>query len=264
MLGSLVVSASILTASLPPLDKVALREAMRTDRGAPGVAPPAGRLFRIEVPFVNGAKRTMSTFQSPARWVYSYKRGQLELIIGLGQITPANYDRFALQGLDKLPPLQTLVFDSQEVRMETLFELDNEASLQSPLNRNSASGYTQTLGDRTKVYSFGVATPYVENGPSGLPTGFLPLNIHKIENVRQRDLQYLVKPLRLVIEGETTALGHGSSVFCGAWAGSLHAGHVNDLKLLAVDARQCFMSARLTRITVVGRKDVVLASWPRN
>ena len=125
MLGS-IGFALALSANTVALDAVALKQAMETASAAPATAagPAVGQSFRVEIPFVDGRKRNMATFQSPARWVYDYRREQLDLIIGLGEITPANYDGFAPQGLDRLPPLQTFVFNSREMKTQTLFSLD--------------------------------------------------------------------------------------------------------------------------------------------
>lgn len=278
MLGSLLFAAAIMVSpprlpdaqatvgEAPPrppgaFDKAALRQAMEGSQAAPA----AGQTFRIEIPFVDGRKRNMPTFQSPARWVYDYRREQLDLIIGLGEITPVNYDGFDAQGLDKLPPLQTFVFDSRESRTQSLFNVEN-ATRGSDMKAGQESGYRGyglVMGDRSRVSSFGLAAPYAENGPSALPRGFRPLSIHSIKQLPTRQLKSVVDRLILVIEGETTDLGQRPPVFCGQWKGNLRARQINDTLLVAVDANQCFVTARITKVTVMGRAGAVLASWPR-
>lgn len=273
MLGSMLFAAAISAgaarlpgppmagAAGPVLDKAALRQAM----AGSGPAPAIGQSFRIEIPFVDGRKRNMPTLQSPARWVYDYRREQLDLIIGLGEITSVNYSGFEAQGLDRLPPLQTFVFDSRELRTETLFNAEN-ATRGSEIKAGQESGYrgySLGLGHRSKVSSFGLAAPYTENGPSALPQGFRPLSIHSVKNLPARQLRSVVDRLTLVIEGETTDLGQTPSVFCGQWKGNLKARQINDTLSVAVDSNQCFVTARVTRVTVMGRESTVLASWPR-
>jgi hypothetical protein len=262
MLASLAFAAAV--SATPLLDRSDLRHSMEAARSAPAAAPRAGEKFRVSLPFVDGEKRNMRTFQSPARWTYDFKHQTLELTIGLGEISQANYDRFAPQGLDKLPPLQTFVFDTAERTQRTIFKDDHrytDAGERVKGKDTGWIGYTMISGNASTVSSYGLAAPFVEGGPSALPAGFRPLTIHRMK-MQPKEVRSMVETLSLIVEGETTDLGQTPSVFCGAWSGLLQASQVNDKLNIAVKADQCFVTAKINRVLVIGR-DGVLASWPR-
>ena len=262
MLVGLAFAAMLSTAA--PLDRSDLRHAMEAARSAPAAAPPAGQRFRVSLPFVDGDKRNMRTFQSPARWTYDYRRQTLELSVALGEINPANYDHFAPQGLDRLPPLQTFVFDATERTRHVTFKEDHRVNAAGEPVKGFDEGwmgYTLIDGKASTVSSYGLAAPFVEGGASALPEGFRPLNIQRIK-MPSREARSLVDNLTLVVEGETTDLGQTPSVFCGAWSGRLLAPQINDKLQIQVKADQCFVTAKITKVLVVGPNGV-LASWPR-
>lgn len=263
MLGSLLLAAALF-ADTAPLDAVALKAAIKGAQQQPAVAP-VGRAFRIEIPFVDGRKRDVLTFQSPARWVYDYKRDQLDLIIGPGEITALNYDQFSAQGLDKLPPLQSYVFDSRQVTNEINFNIDNNTKARARDNDDLGDGRGDRYerGLRSWVSSFAIAAPYDEKGVSGLPGGMKPLAIHRVENLPQRELRRFVSHMSLVLEGEVTELGQKPPAFCGGFHGGVTSRALTNSESFAIRARQCFVTARIDRVIVM-RNDEVLAVWPRS
>jgi hypothetical protein len=272
MLGSLTFAAVLSTAvgaldaaprDAPPLDAAQLKAAMQETKEA-AKAAQVGRAFRIEIPFVDGRKRDAPTFQSPARWVYDFKHDQLDLIIGPGEVTPSNYDQFAPQGLDKLPPLQSFVFDSRQVTNETAFTIDNrtKAHQMDAGALSDGRGDGQAIGKRSWLYSFAIAVPYDEKGVSGLPTGFKPLSIHKVDHLPQRELRRYVSHMTLVLEGEITDLGQQPPTFCGGFQGGVTSKFMTGDELISLHAKQCFVTARIDKVTVM-RGGETLASWPR-
>lgn len=262
MLGGLLFAAALSTSDAP-LDTITLKSAMEGARQA-RAAQPVGRKFRIEIPFVNGRKRNIPTFQSPARWVYDYKHDQLDLIIGPGEVTPTNYDQFAPQGLDKLPPLQSFVFDSHEVTNETSFTIENQtkAHKMEPGTLADGRGDSVDLGTRSWLYSFAIAVPYAEKGVSGLPAGFKPLKIHKVEHLPERELRRYVSRMTLVLEGEITDLGQRPPTFCGGFRGAVTSKLITGDQSISIHAKQCFVTARIDKVTVM-RGGEMLASWPQ-
>jgi hypothetical protein len=262
MLGSILFATALIAADTP-LDADDLKAAMQGDRQAGAIAP-VGRPFRIEIPFVDGRKRDVRTFQSPARWVYDYKRSQLDLIIGPGEITPINYDQFAPQGLSQLPPLQSFVFDSRQITDMTSFNIDNQTKAQNRANDGLGDGRGDAYeaGTVSRVTSFALAVPYDAKGVSGLPDGMKPLAIHKVPRLPQHELRRFVGHMSLVLEGETTDLGQKPPTFCGAFRGGVQSQVRADREMFSIFSKQCFVTARLTKVTVL-RGNEVLASWPR-
>lgn len=262
MLGSLILAAALF-ADAAPLDATGLKAAIKGAQQAPTVAP-VGRSFRIEIPFVDGRKRDVMTFQSPARWVYDYKRDQLDLIIGPGEITALNYDQFSAQGLDKLPPLQSYVFDSRQVTNEINFNIDNKTKARDRDNDDLGDGRGDRYerGLRSWVYSFAIAAPYDEKGVSGLPGGMKPSVIHRVENLPQSQLRRFVSHMSLVLEGEVTELGQKPPAFCGGFHGGVTSRALTNSESFAIRARQCFVTARIDRVVVM-RNGQALAVWPQ-
>lgn len=261
MLGGLFLTGALMAASAP-LDTASLKTAMQEVKTAPADTL-TGQAFRITIPFVNGRKRNMPTFQSPARWVYDYKTNRLDLIIGPGEVTSANYDQFAAQGLDKLPPLQSYVFDSREVTNETSFTVDNQTTARSRAVDGVGDGRGDgvQLGVRSWLYSFALAVPYDDEGLSGLPAGLKPLAIHKVEHLPEGELRRYVNGMTLVLEGETTDLGQKPPMFCGGFRGAVTSKFITGDTSIAFHAKQCFVTARITKVTVM-RGGETLASWP--
>lgn len=264
MLGSLVFAAALAAASDAPLDAATLKAAIQDAKQAPAAAP-VGRAFKIAIPFVDGRKRNMPTFQSPARWVYDYKHNQLDLIIGPGEVTSVNYDQFAPQGLDKLPPLQSYVFDSHEVTAETAFTVEQKTKARAPNGDTpmaSGRGDAQETGTRSFLSSFAIAVPYDGKGVSGLPAGLKPLAIHKIEHLPQSELRRYVSGMTLILEGQVTELGQQPPAFCGGFKGGVTSKFITADLSISVYAKQCFVTARIDKVTVM-RGGEALASWPR-
>jgi len=248
MIGSLAAAMVLATGASDLLDAPTLRTVMKTSIKAPSSEPLAGRPFRVVIPFVDGRKRDIQTFQSPARWTYDYRRRELKVIIGLGEISPANYDRFEKQGLKSLPPLQTAFFGGHEVHSDVflrVYERDRNYSEQTALMTNNTN--------------YGLAIPYGE-GASALPPRFEPLMIYKVD-MSPRGMGKVVKGMTLVLEGRLTSLGQHPEVFCGDYKGTLAARDTNDTVNLVVTSHQCFATARIDSVSVFGGDGAQLAGW---
>ncbi len=249
MIGVLLAAALLAPGSSAPLDEARLREAMEGARQAPDAASMAGRPFQISIPFANERKRTLAILQSPARWRYDYSRGELTVMIGLGQISAQNYSGYEEQGLRKLPTLQTAFFNGSTVR--------------GPATVETAEGLVrrQEVGTYELVTNYGLAIPYAD-GVSGLPPRFQPFMLYRMR-MNQEAYHRLTRGMKLVIAGRLTALGQRPEVFCGDYSGRLAApdNHIDDTVHILVQARQCFATARVESVSVVGGDDVVLAAW---
>jgi hypothetical protein len=250
MIGGLLLAATIVASSPnAPLDAAALRGAMENARKAPATESLAGRRFQISIPFVDERKRTMKVLQSPARWRYDYSRGELTLMIGLGQISAANYNHFADQGLDGLPPLQTAFFDGGEIENPTTVEV-----LEGRTRR-------QEVGVQSIITNYGLAIPYAD-GASALPARFQPFMAYKVR-MNQQTYHRLTRGMTLVLEGRVTPLGQRPEVFCGDYTGRLAAPdpRIDDTAHILVTAHQCFTTARIDAVSVLGGGKVLLAAW---
>ncbi|EJL29220.1 hypothetical protein PMI01_03381 [Caulobacter sp. AP07] len=249
MIGGLLAAALLVSGQGDAMDAIALREAMDSARRAPATETLAGRSFRIAIPFVDEQKRTMKALQSPARWRYDFSRGELTLMIGLGQISAANYDRFADQGLADLPTLQTAFFDGSEIKNPVAVEvLDGRTK-------------RQDVGVQSIITNYGLAIPYAE-GASALPPRFQPFMVYKLR-MNQETYHRLTRGMTLVLEGRITSLGQRPEVFCGDYAGRLAAPelHIDDTTHILVTAHQCFATARVDAVSVMGSGKVLLAAW---
>ena len=247
MIGSLVAAAALLGSNPSGvLDGGDLRGAMKASRSEPAAAPLPGRRFRISIPFVDGRKRDMKTFQSPAR--YEYKDGALRVIIGLGQITPDNYDQFRQQGLKGLPPLQSVFFGATQLRDEVFFR-----------KQLKSDGYSEDRGVRNVTTVYGLAVPYAD-GQSALPPKFQPLMTYQTR-LTSRGYRAMVDGMTLVLEGEVTALGQNPETFCGDYSGQLAADDVTQTTKFTVTSHQCFVTARIDKVTVQTSDRTALASW---
>ena len=256
MISGLLIAAALgagAPASLEtpaPLDGVNLRGEMEAARKTATPAPLAGKPFRIVIPFVDGRKRDMKTFQSPARWTYDYRRHVLRVIIGLGELTSTNYDRFDKQGLRTLPPLQTVFFNADEIHNDVFIRKYQR-------QRN----YSEEGALATIITNYGLAVPYAPGGAaSALPARFEPLMIYETQ-LDPRDLRARVKGLTLVVEGRLTALGQRPEVFCGDYNGTLAARDTNDTVKLVVTAHQCFVTAQIDNVLVTDRDNNRITAW---
>jgi hypothetical protein len=250
MIGGLLAASLLAAGSGEVLDAAGLREAMESAREAPAAADSlAGRPFQISIPFVDERKRTMRVLQSPARWRYDYSRGELTVMIGLGQISADNYSRFGEQGLTNLPTLQTAFFDGSELRSAATVE-----TTKGTVKR-------QEVGVQSVVTNYGLAIPFAE-GVSDLPPRFQPFMVYKVR-MNQQAYHRLTRGMKLVLNGRLTALGQRPEVFCGEYDGRLAAPdtHIDDTVYTLIKARQCFTTARVDAVSVVGGGDVVLANW---
>jgi hypothetical protein len=249
MIGGLLAASLQATSPGEVLDAAALLQAMETARQTPSADSLAGRRFQIAVPFVDERKRTMKVMQSPARWRYDYSRGELTVMIGLGQISADNYSGFRQQGLPNLPALQTAFFAGRELRSPTVIETSK-----GTLKR-------QDIGVQSVITNYGLAIPYAE-GASALPPRFQPFMVYKVR-MKQPAYHRLVRGMKLVLNGRLTALGQRPEVFCGEYDGGLAAPdtHIDDTVYVQVKARQCFATAQVDAISVVGGGDAVLATW---
>lgn len=254
MISGLLAAAALAAAApatpetVDTLDGADLREVMETARKTPASAPLAGRPFRIVIPFVDGRKRDMKTFQSPARWTYDYRRHVLKVIIGLGELSSTNYDRFDKQGLGALPPLQTVFFNADEIHNDVFIHKYER-------QRN----YSEEAVLASIITNYGLAVPYAA-GASALPARFEPLMIYETQ-LDQRDLRARVKGMTLVVEGHLTALGQQPEVFCGDYYGILAARDTNDTLKLVVTAHQCFVTARIDRVVVADGDNHPITAW---
>lgn len=250
MIGGLLAASLLAAGSGEVLDAPGLRGAMESAGKAPSVDSLAGRRFRIAIPFVDERKRTMKVLQSPARWRYDYSRGELTLMIGLGQISPQNYSGFGAQGLPDLPTLQTAFFDG-----------DEQSSPTTTIQIMRGVEKFQEIGVQSVITNYGLAIPYAE-GVSALPPRFQPFMVHKVR-MNQQAYHRLTRGMTLVLEGRLTALGQRPEVFCGDYSGRLSAPdtHIDDTVQLSVRARQCFATAQVDKISVLGAGRVQLAAW---
>ncbi len=249
MIGGLLAMALLAPSAGDVLDAAGLRDAMEHAREAPAADSLAGKPFKISIPFADERKRTMKVLQSPARWRYDYSRGELTVMIGLGQISADNYSGYKQQGLPNLPTLQTAFFDGSELRGPTTVETTQGATTR------------QEVGVQSIVTNYGLAIPYAD-GVSALPPRFEPFMVYKLR-MNQQTYHRLTRGMKLVLTGHLTALGQRPEVFCGEYNGRLAAldGHIDDTVYMLVKARQCFATARVEAVSVVGGGDVVLAAW---
>jgi hypothetical protein len=249
MIGGLLAAALLASSSSAPLDAAGLREAMEASRQTPAAASLADRPFQISIPFTNERKRTLAILQSPARWRYDYSRGELTVMIGLGQISADNYSGYDEQGLRNLPTLQTAFFDGSELRR--------------PATVETYGGLTrrQEVGTYNIVTNYGLAIPYAD-GVSALPPLFQPFMVYRMR-MNQEAYHRLTRGMKLVLNGRLTPLGQGPEVFCGDYNGRLAApdDHIDDTVHMLIQARQCFVTARVEAVSVVSGDDVVLAVW---
>ena len=255
MLGGIIFAAALVAGSGDlsngSLDGAGLRQAITANQSG-SAAPSVGRKFRVVIPFADGRKVNMQTLQSPAHWTYNAQSKVLKLVVGLGEISRANYSAFDSQNLGALPPLQTLVFSTDESRRTVV--------VQDMVEQPSPQvGYTRA--QRATVSSFGLLA-VDDAGARGLPEGFRPLMIQEIR-LPSSDLRPTVNGLSLIVEGETVDLNGGSTVLCGDYNGNVGTHEINNAQTVMIEAHQCFVTVRITRALVADGHRNILASWPR-
>lgn len=247
---SVLLIALLADPSAAPLDQTSLRQAMVEAGEAPSPARLAGQRFRIVLPFTEERVRKYRAFKQSARWTYDARRKVLVTSIGLGEITAGNFSRFESRKLDRLPPLQSLVFNVES------------RSRPTPFSRISqAREFSYDVGVSTMASSYGLAVPYQEGGVSGLPAGFTPLVINQLRASKDTAWR-LAKTMNVVVEGEITSLGQEPEVFCGDYRGQMTSLERSGNTRFVVKDRQCFVTARIDRIRVM-RGEGVLAQWPK-
>ena len=256
MLSALAFSLFLANGSLETLDTDGLKAAIQNARVASADRGAAlnGRRFRITVPVRYGDRQNLKTYKSPARWRYDFKKGELEITIGLGEISAQNYDQFDAQGLNKLPALQTTYFDVEERKVATSFE-----------TKEANQEVSADVGIRSLGASYGLATPYPAAGAVGFPKGFEPLMIARVP-VAGGNLNRTVDGMTMVVEGEVTPLADGGTVFCGQFNGNLLALNITGDKRKYLQDKQCFVTAKIDKVSIYAGKNSLfknplLARW---
>jgi hypothetical protein len=249
MLASLML-ALLVQADAAPLDGAGLRAAMETAVETQDARPLVGQHFRIEVPFTDQRVLKYRAFKRSARWSYDSRKQMLVTSIGLGEITSQNFDAFSANKLDTLPPLQTLYFEVESDTTEMGFRV-----------RKSLTRELSVVGKKTRAESFGLAIPYQANGPSGLPDGYKPLLYNELQRPRGGAAQW-AKEMTVVYEGQITDMGLKPEVFCGDYRGVVTAEDVTGQTPIMVNDRQCFITAKVDRVTVM-RRGATLARWDK-
>jgi hypothetical protein len=256
-----VLAFSLLLAGATPqaLDNEGLATAIDVVRTTPeshGEAL-AGRRFRITLPVIYGDAQNLRTYKSPARWRYDRRKRELEISVGLGQISAQNYDQFDEQGLSKVPDLQTTYFHVEERKVPSTFT-----------SRGAMPGdILIEAGSRSAGVSYGLATPYPRAGEVGLPSGFKPLMISRI-NMDPTRVKQAVNGMIMVIEGDITTLADGGPLICGEFRGLLLAKNITGDNKNFLSDKQCFVTANIDRVSIYagqnsGWKNPLLKRWTK-
>lgn len=256
---SFLLAGAAPAAQVATLDGDGLTAAIRVATEAPANRGEslAGRRFRIALPVVYGDKQNLKTYKSPARWRYDQKKRELEITVGLGEISSLNYDQFDAQGLSKLPALQTTYFHVEERKVPSTFQKKGD----------SFRDVVVESGDRSLGISYGLATPYPEAGEVGLPSGFKPLMISRV-NMDPVGVRQAVDGMIMVVEGEITSLADDGPLICGSFRGMLQAENITGDKLNFLSDKQCFVTANIDRVSIYagknsGAKNSLLKRWGR-
>lgn len=260
----LLLAAYLIAADAPPLDQKGLRQAMA--EAAVNSAAPAltGRRFRLVQTFVEEGPNRYRAFKSSAQWLYDRHTQTLTTAVGLGEISERNFRAFQQSGLQNLPPLETLFFDVVVHPGPPMDVQGRPVALVAPKlipGKPPPPEANYEASDTAYSVSFGLAIPYVENGPSALPLGMTPLEVSRAHGVEDQ-ARSLARDLVLVVEGEITDLGQTPKVFCGGYDGAITFKDVNGYAPTWVKDRQCFVTARIDRVQVM-RGAAVLSSWPK-
>ncbi len=244
MFGALLVS--LLATSHGALDAAGLRQAMETAARTHDASALVGRKFHLIAPFANPKTSKYPAFKQTAQWRYDGDRKAMVTAIGLGEITDKNFDGFKAAKLDTLPPLQSLYFDVDARRQPATF-------------RNALTdGETYDAGFSTQAASFGLAIPFKAGGPSAMPEGFLPLMTSVTPGSSAQASRWATAMI-VVFDGEITDRTK-AGVFCSAYHGQVGVDEVAGQTRIAVEDKQCFITARLDRVQVI-RDGQVLADW---
>lgn len=245
MLSALALSMFLASGAAETLDSDQLKTAIQTASASPSDRGAAlnGRRFRVSMPVRYGDRQNLKTYKAPARWRYDYKNSELEITIGLGEISASNYDQFDAQGLGKLPALQTTYFDVEERKIPTSFE-----------SKEANREVTTEIGIRSLGASYGIATPYPRAGEVGFPKDFEPLMIARVK-VEGANVNRTVDGMTMVVEGEVTPLADGGTVFCGKYNGNLLALNITGDKRKYLQDKQCFVTAKIDRVSIYAGKN---------
>jgi len=209
----------------------------------------AGRRFKLVLPVVYGDRQNLKTYKSPARWRYNRKKQELEVTVGLGQISAQNYDQFDEQGLSELPDLQTTYFHVEERKVQASFV----KRVVPDEDRMNAVGTSSEAGMRSLGVSYGLATPYPQTDAAGLPSGFKPLMISRV-HMDPIGVKQAVDGMVVVVEGEIVPLANGGPLICGQFKGLLLAENITGDKLNFLSDNQCFVTSKIDRVSVYGGK----------
>lgn len=228
------------------LDAASLRQAMETAAKTHDVSALAGRRFHLIVPFTNPKTSKYPAFKQVAQWRYDSDRKAMVTAIGLGEITDRNFADFKAMKLDALPPLQSLYFD-----------VDADRRPMSFVTRNYNDKLTES-GFQTKAVSYGLAIPFKEGGPSAMPEGFLPLSVSLTKGSSGQASRWAAGMI-VVFDGQITDAGK-NGVFCSDYNGQVGVDEATGQTRVAVQDRQCFVTARIDQVKVV-RDGKVLADW---
>jgi len=267
----LLLAAALLAADAPPLDGQSLRQAMIEATSNPSASSLTGRRFRLVTRFVQEKPRKYGIFKQSGRWLYDRRTGTLITSVGLGEITDINFLGYKQSGLAALPPLQSFFFEVDTFRGPPLDAAGRPISLLIPSTRIGGGlgspGMAKSpntnfeQADTTKAVSFGLAVPYVEQGPSALPAGMAPLEVSQARG-RRDHAERFARELTLVVEGEITDLGQKPQVFCGGYRGAVTFKEMTGYTPTWIKDQQCFVTARIDRVQVM-RGETVVSEWPK-
>lgn len=208
-----------------------------------------GKRFRVILPVGTDKQPTLRNFQSPARWRYSRGDGVLEISIGLGEITAANYDQFAKQGLADAPPLQTAYFQTLEHRRPISFRTE------------TLTGTTLDAGDRRKAVSYGLAAAYSADGAtSDLPKNFQPAMAYRTKMAANL-VRNVTDGMTLELDGEVIDLAGKPNILCGDFVGAVKTSEVTGATPIQILDKQCFVTSRITAAVIRNGTGIVLAKW---
>jgi len=258
LLAALLTTADLTAADAPPMGEAELKAAMLESLKQPQAAPLTGQRFRFTIPFIE-EKHKYVAFKQSARYYYDGSKDTLFTSIGFGELSTQNFETFGTYKLDALPPLQSLFFDVGAMNRE----IDEHGLPTTFMVTQGDYKYRSFQVNKQSIAtSFGVVVPYVQGGRSDLPEGMAPLVVSQIHEPRGKALK-VVKGLSLVVEGEVTDLGLHPQVFCGGYRGKGVYKEVTDETQLHISDKQCFVTARITRILVM-RGGTMLARWPKH
>jgi hypothetical protein len=232
------------------LDAKALVQVIDQTIADPASTPAlTGRRLRVILPVATDGGHSLRSYQSPARWRYSHGDQILEISVGLGEITPTNYDQFVQQGLASAPPQQTLYFTTVEHRRPMVFRTE------------SRTATTYDTGDQRTAVSYGLAASFSADGKiSELPKGFLPAMSYRTK-MDPRLVDNVTRGMTLELDGEVVDLAGRPNILCGDFVGAVKAAAVTGDTPIQIRDKQCFVTARITEAVIRNDAGVVLAKW---